>query len=222
MGVFVFNCPHCGKPIGAQDEWEGKTSMCPHCQKPVVIQHAVPSSEMPTGNGPMPSSSSGPPAVSGWDDYYMGPAGVSEYAKNSLWLGIAGVCCCNICGIAAIVLGIMGLNEISHSNGRLEGKAYAWGGISLGILPYVLLVIQLFLFPKQQLGNGLLKMFEEGLFKQSSRIERYEEYKTEPVKPLPSPKSNSDEQDNHDEREEDGEPIREQSKERLRKPDELI
>ena len=99
MGVFVFNCPHCGKQIGAQDEWEGKTTMCPHCQKPVVIRHEMPNP---------PPGGMAQPMMSTWGDYEAGPPEVSKNAKNAMWFGIASVCCCQICSVVALVLGIMG------------------------------------------------------------------------------------------------------------------
>lgn len=222
MGVFVFNCPHCGKPIGAQDEWEGKTSMCPHCQKPVVIRHSMsnpPPTAIPTSNGTTPPPSNMPPAMSGWDDYYSGPAAISENAKNSLWLAIAGICCCNICSIVAVVLGIMGLNEIKNSEGRLEGRGYAWAGIILGILPLIMLILQI-LF--STVFNDQFHELFDNLLNNGTRIEQYEEYNEESVEPLPEPKHDSNEKIDDDAPVETPKPLKEQQREKPRNPRELI
>ena len=184
MGVFVFNCPHCGKQIGAQDEWEGKTTMCPHCQKPVVIRHEMPN--MPPGAQPyngMPQ-----PTMSAWGDYDAGPPEVSKNAKNAMWFGIASVCCCQICSVVALVLGIMGLSEISKSNGRLEGKGYAWIGIGLAILPWIMWIIQMIFMP--QMADTYMQLLDKYMGTNRSHIEQYEEEMEDiPVKPLPEPKS---------------------------------
>ena len=211
MGVFVFNCPHCGKPIGAQDEWEGKATMCPHCQKPVVIRHPAPPAGMPPAYG-----AGLQPAIS--EEYY-GPAAVSENAKNSLWLAIEGICCCNVCSIVAIVLGIMGLSEINRSEGRLEGKGYAWAGIILGIIPFILLILQL-LF--STVFNDQFHELFDNLLNNGTRIERYEKYNEEPVKPLPAPKPDINEEKDGGDSPQIPKPIREPHNEKPRKPDELI
>ena len=179
MGVFVFNCPHCGKQIGAQDEWEGKTTMCPHCQKPVVIRHEMPNP---------PPGGMAQPMMSTWGDYEAGPPEVSKNAKNAMWFGIASVCCCQICSVVALVLGIMGLSEISKSNGRLEGKSYAWIGIGLAILPWIMWIIQMIFMP--QMADTYMQLLDKYMGTNRSHIEQYEEEMEDiPVKPLPEPKS---------------------------------
>ena len=140
MGVFVFNCPHCGKQIGAQDEWEGKTTMCPHCQKPVVIRHPTPEAS-PFDGSPQQ------PMVSASEDFNVVTHEICPKAIISFGLGLGSFffwCfCCGgwIISIVAIVFGILGLNEIKKSDGRLEGKGYAWIGIVLGIMTLMIVVI---------------------------------------------------------------------------------
>ena len=192
MGVFVFNCPHCGKQIGAQDEWEGKTTMCPHCQKPVVIRHEMPN--MPPGAQPfngMPQ-----PMMSAWGDYDAGPPEVSKNAKNAMWFGIASVCCCQICSVVALVLGIMGLSEISKSNGRLEGKGYAWIGIGLAILPWIMWIIQMIFAP--QMADAYMHLLDRYIEPNKYQMEQYEEEGDIPVKPLPEPKQIDEETPSND------------------------
>lgn len=42
MSNFTFNCPQCGQPLEAQDEWRGQETQCPSCSAmikiPVVVQ----------------------------------------------------------------------------------------------------------------------------------------------------------------------------------------
>ena len=37
MASFKFSCPHCGKHVEAEEEWEGMEAECPHCGKIIVI-----------------------------------------------------------------------------------------------------------------------------------------------------------------------------------------
>ena len=37
MASFKFSCPHCGKHVEAEEEWEGLGAECPHCGKIIVI-----------------------------------------------------------------------------------------------------------------------------------------------------------------------------------------
>ena len=203
MGVFVFNCPHCGKQIGAQDEWEGKTSMCPHCQKPVVIRHEMPN--MPPGVQPingMPQTT-----MSAWGDYEAPPE-VCPNAKNAMWFGLASVCCCHICGIVAVVLGILGLNEIKQSNGRLEGKAYAWIGIVLGGVQVIVMIANLIAAPRY--AKEYRELFEK-IIDSKYNPKQIEEIDEPSVQQLPEPKKKLNE---------DSEPTEDTQTEEKMKPQE--
>ncbi len=37
MASFKFSCPHCGKHVEAEEEWEGLGAECPHCQNTIHI-----------------------------------------------------------------------------------------------------------------------------------------------------------------------------------------
>ncbi|MST99583.1 hypothetical protein FYJ85_21375 [Victivallaceae bacterium BBE-744-WT-12] len=39
MASFKFSCPHCGKHVEAEEEWEGMEAECPHCGKIIVIHN---------------------------------------------------------------------------------------------------------------------------------------------------------------------------------------
>ena len=56
MASFKFSCPHCGKHVEAEEEWEGLGAECPHCGKIIVIHkkkklqnqpQKIPSNETP-------------------------------------------------------------------------------------------------------------------------------------------------------------------------------
>ena len=56
MASFKFSCPHCGKHVEAEEEWEGMEAECPHCGKIIVIHkkkklqnqpQKIPSNETP-------------------------------------------------------------------------------------------------------------------------------------------------------------------------------
>ena len=34
---FIFNCPHCGERLEAQDDWDGRSAKCPTCNKHIII-----------------------------------------------------------------------------------------------------------------------------------------------------------------------------------------
>ena len=81
----------------------------------------------------------------------------------------------------------MGLSEISKSNGRLEGKGYAWIGIGLAILPWIMWIIQMIFAP--QMAESYMKILDKYMGTNNSRMEQYEEEMEDiPVKPLPEPK----------------------------------
>lgn len=37
MSNFTFNCPHCGNPLEAQEEWRGQQTDCPYCSQTITI-----------------------------------------------------------------------------------------------------------------------------------------------------------------------------------------
>jgi prepilin-type processing-associated H-X9-DG protein len=65
----------------------------------------------------------------------------SGLAIWSLVLGILGFFTCGITGIVGLILGIVGLSEISKSAGRLKGKGLAAAGIACSSVSFVVLFI---------------------------------------------------------------------------------
>ena len=87
-----------------------------------------------------------------------------------------------------MVLGIMGLSEIKKSNGRLEGKAYAWIGIGLALIPWIMAILQMAFAPK--LAETYMQLLDRYIGPNKYHIEEYEEEMEDiPIKPLPEPKS---------------------------------
>lgn len=78
--------------------------------------------------GPLPGLPTSP-----YDGY---PAGRTySRARNSLILGVVAIFPLSIlAGVPAIVVGARALRLIGDSDGALEGRAAAWGGIVLGCL----------------------------------------------------------------------------------------
>jgi len=64
----------------------------------------------------------------------------SGLAIASLVLGLLGILSCGITSLVGLILGIVGLGQISSSNGRLTGKGLAIGGI---VSSAVLLIVPL-------------------------------------------------------------------------------
>ena len=82
----------------------------------------------------------------------------------------------------------MGLNEIKKSNGRLEGKGYAWIGIGLAVVPWIMWIIQMIFAP--QMAEAYMQLLDKYLGTHRTHIEQYEEVDEDiPIKPLPEPKS---------------------------------
>ena len=41
MSNFTFNCPHCGNPLKAQEEWRGQQTDCPYCGQTITVPTAI-------------------------------------------------------------------------------------------------------------------------------------------------------------------------------------
>jgi hypothetical protein len=67
-------------------------------------------------------------------------------ANTALWMGVAGLFCCQIFSIFALIYGIKALSQINGSNGRLSGQGQAIAGIVmaalglLGVLFYFVII----------------------------------------------------------------------------------
>jgi hypothetical protein len=91
-----------------------------------------------------------------YDDYRYGrrPAYSQSVtcsdANSALWMGLAGLFCCQIFSIFALINGIKALNQINNSNGALSGTGQAIAGIVLGVLGCLGLLVNLMLLMARQ------------------------------------------------------------------------
>ena len=120
--AIVVRC-ECGNQFQTGDENAGRAARCPVCQRELIVpqrsQH--PDSELADFPGDRPTQTSGK-------------------AIASLILGICSFVVCCIGGLPAIILGMMGLNDINNPKKRLTGKGLATTGIVLGCISTFLIV----------------------------------------------------------------------------------
>lgn len=89
---------------------------------------------------PPPPPPPGPYGGHGGPYEQPGSAGTSQLAIWALVTGILGFCCGPI-GIAAIILGQRGKQQIDRSGGRQSGRGMAQAGFILGIIGVALWII---------------------------------------------------------------------------------
>lgn len=102
--------------IQVEDNVAGQTMTCPHCSK----QFAIPAAN----NAPMAS-------VNGFSAPPLQPEN-SGMATTSMILGILSFIGVPLCGITALITGIIAKNKINSSNGMLFGNGQAITGIIFG------------------------------------------------------------------------------------------
>jgi hypothetical protein len=102
--VIHFRCS-CGKELHVSDEDAGQPVTCPDCGQDV----SAPRQE-------------------------SGDAVASSRAIASLVLGILSFFCACLSGVPAIILGILGLQDVNRSRGRKTGQGLAIAGIVMGSL----------------------------------------------------------------------------------------
>ncbi len=132
-------CDACGRGFQAKDEYAGHRVQCPECGRDIAIPGT-----------PSPEGIVKPP---GEPEFYQGEARTSGKAIASMVLGILSFCLSIFTGIPAIILGILGLNDINRSYGRVKGKGFAVTGIvtgSVGIIFIVPAILIALLLPAVQ------------------------------------------------------------------------
>lgn len=138
----------CGRQLLAKDEYAGRRTQCPDCGRELTIPG--PSSPQPPdladsfdlAAGPAktvagPITFSKPPMDPGFPG---GETKTSGKAIASLVLGLLSFVFCCFTGVPGLVLGILGLNEVNASGGRVQGKGLALTGIIIGALSVVLML----------------------------------------------------------------------------------
>jgi hypothetical protein len=105
----------CGQSFETGEQNAGRRAKCPVCGRELVVPRAGPS---------------GSP-----DDlaqFEPAPSRISGKAIASLILGLLSFLLCMLTGIPAIILGVLGINEVNASKGRVTGSGLATTGIVLG------------------------------------------------------------------------------------------
>jgi len=125
-----FTCPHCSRTFEVPESTAGQISPCPLCGKAVQVpgvSQGVNMAAPPTTPGTLPT----------------GPAAerTSGMAVASLICGL--LMCVFPASIAAVILGIIALNQISNPVRRLSGRGLAVAGIILGALGCTLVPLAL-------------------------------------------------------------------------------
>ncbi len=121
--AIVVRC-ECGSEFQTTDANAGRRARCPDCQRPLIV----------------PASTYFPDVelIELHDDR---PLRTSGKAIASLILGLCSPFACILTGLPAIILGMMGLNEINSPKMRLKGKGMATTGIVLGGLSFLVVPI---------------------------------------------------------------------------------
>ena len=115
---FSFKCPYCGAVLQAEDSWSGQQTTCPTCSQQITI----PAQE------PIASQYGAVSTV----DQTTQPVNLGM-ATGALICGILSFLLVPFCGILALILGIIALSKIKHSNGMLLGHGKAVTGIIFGV-----------------------------------------------------------------------------------------
>jgi predicted Zn finger-like uncharacterized protein/prepilin-type processing-associated H-X9-DG protein len=112
------NCPHCGQAFDLTDEqvpqYAGQTINCTSCQKAFVV----------------PGGSEVIPPVAYATPMYGGPQKPNGLAVASFAIALCGLLIPILPGIAAIILGILGIKKTRDPS--VGGKGLAIAGISVG------------------------------------------------------------------------------------------
>ena len=123
---FTFKCMHCGADLQAEESWVGQQTTCPICSRQITIPPQV----------TMPSPAVAvPPAAQPFQPVKSGTA------TSAMVFGILSFLCVPLCGIVALVMGIVALSKINKSNGMLLGRGKAISGIIFGIWAFLRLPI---------------------------------------------------------------------------------
>jgi hypothetical protein len=155
-------CDGCGRQLRVPDEHAGKQARCPVCGKILPIPLAGSLGGQPTGSpfgGAFANNS--PPAGQPQNPFSENAAPASPFAANNsyapptqslmpqyrgpphrggvvLTLGILGLCCCVLLGIAAWIMGHEDLKAMREGRMDPSGHSLTQVGMVLGIVSTVL------------------------------------------------------------------------------------
>ena len=118
----------CGQSFETSDANAGRRAKCPMCARELIV--------------PSPGQPGSPDDLVHFEPLARYTSGK---AIGALVLGLLSPFLCVFAGLPAIILGALGLSDISQSKGRVRGKGMAITGIVLGALGCTLLPIALLL-----------------------------------------------------------------------------
>ena len=166
--MMTFKCPHCQQEIETEEENAGQEATCPNCSKPIVVPSPEPSSQAEENNLAEPSSSgtsghwklkktekeiptvqaeSGevpvatPIPMPPVRPFTMAKPSNLSMATTALILGILSFVGVPVCGLGALILGIIAISKINRSNGMLLGKGKAIVGVVFGCWSIIRLIL---------------------------------------------------------------------------------
>jgi hypothetical protein len=154
----TFAC-ECGKQLRAPEEFVGRQTKCPGCGRSVT----VPSASVPTAptaalqasppSPTLPTLGAAEPELampfrakpSGLALFSIGLAALAIVLPllvgipvavwvNAGWAAVVSLCMPLSLGVPAAILGIMGLNSIGRSQGKLSGRGLAIAGLIFGLV----------------------------------------------------------------------------------------
>src|SRR5262249_14924189 len=132
----------CGRILKARDENAGRIIRCSNCGADVLI----PADETPIPGGQTDRADS--------RHFDQGEPRTSGKAIASLICGIGSFLLPLLASIPAIILGILGLREVGRSNGQVQGRGLAIGGIATGIASMVCVsLVALLVVAYQRVGD---------------------------------------------------------------------
>ena len=139
-----YTCP-CGQRLQARAEDVGRLMRCPACGQETTIPDDAQRAEAAVA----PPNEANPARrrrqeerVDEYEENHprrLGTEGTSGKAIAAVVLGVLSFCLNLLAGVPAIVLGVLSLNEISSSRGRLGGRGAAIAGIALGAVGSLLI-----------------------------------------------------------------------------------
>lgn len=166
--MLKFQCPHCQQEIETEDENAGQEAICPNCSKTIVVpaletsnqseenkpadssspessghwklkknNQENPSVQIESGNIPVATPIPVPPVT----PFSISKPSNLSMATTALILGILSFIGVPLCGLGALILGIIALSKISRSDGMLLGKGKAIAGIVFGCWSIVRIVL---------------------------------------------------------------------------------
>ena len=130
----TFNCPHCSRPLDAQDDMAGLDARCQWCKNTIRIPAKPDALPVVPAARPIP-----PPIV---PPLPLPLPQTSGMAIASMTLGIISMlfgwmCCGPVLSILAIILGHIAFSRISRQPQVLTGKGMAIAGFVTGYVSLV-------------------------------------------------------------------------------------